>query len=258
MSAVRQKILALLTIAQETSEATLDELVFPQRYIHSTFSDKYHTDSIYKAIRRLLREELIEKIDVEGKTHLKITETGKKEVVSQVPFFRSERGDWDGHWRLVLFDVPEEKRHRRDFLRRYLRQLGLGQWQRSVWISPFDVEKPMENFINERPQYRPHIEILKAKRISSGSEKELANLIWKLDEINYRYQELAVEWESAFEEYEEDFRGLAKLASKLKEQFVSLLLEDPGLPYELLPNNWQADKAEQSFLEWKTILEAYK
>ena len=47
---------------------------------------------------------------------------------------------WDGKWRVVVFDLPEEKRSLRNELRKQLRAAGFGGLQGSVWISPDHVE----------------------------------------------------------------------------------------------------------------------
>src|SRR5262249_8993689 len=43
--------------------------------------------------------------------------------------------EWDGRWRLVLFDVPTSQNTHRARLRRYLRDKGFGYLQNSVWIT---------------------------------------------------------------------------------------------------------------------------
>lgn len=51
---------------------------------------------------------------------------------------------WDKKWRIVLFDVPEEKKKIRDALRRKLKKLGFLEFQKSVFVFPF----PCSNEIN--------------------------------------------------------------------------------------------------------------
>lgn len=46
-----------------------------------------------------------------------------------------EEKEWDGRWRLVFWDIPEENRAARDVLRDKLKQLGFIRWQKSVWAS---------------------------------------------------------------------------------------------------------------------------
>lgn len=44
---------------------------------------------------------------------------------------------WDGKWRIVFFDVPEQKRPLRDYLRGVLKRFGFYEFQRSMWIYPY-------------------------------------------------------------------------------------------------------------------------
>ena len=51
--------------------------------------------------------------------------------------------NWDGQWRFFMFDIPEKSRGLRDILRERMRNLGFFQFQKSVWIYPFECEKEM-------------------------------------------------------------------------------------------------------------------
>ena len=48
--------------------------------------------------------------------------------------------NWDGQWRMVMFDIPEKLKSSRNALSIKLKSLGLLQWQRSVWVHPFECE----------------------------------------------------------------------------------------------------------------------
>ncbi|MEK7128557.1 MAG: hypothetical protein AAB933_03280 [Patescibacteria group bacterium] len=54
-----------------------------------------------------------------------------------------KRRKWDGKWRVVVFDVWENTRSKRDALRYEIKNFGFIQLQRSVWIYPY----PCEEFI---------------------------------------------------------------------------------------------------------------
>jgi CRISPR-associated endonuclease Cas2 len=51
---------------------------------------------------------------------------------------------WDGKWRLVMFDIPADKRKRRDAFRLRLKELGLVLYQHSVWIYPYPIEETIQ------------------------------------------------------------------------------------------------------------------
>lgn len=45
---------------------------------------------------------------------------------------------WDKKWRLVIFDIPKDKKLLRDILRTRLKRIGFHQLQKSVFIYPYD------------------------------------------------------------------------------------------------------------------------
>ena len=47
---------------------------------------------------------------------------------------------WDKKWRVVIFDIPEKKKHMRDHVRRLVAGLGFYRLQDSVWAYPYDCE----------------------------------------------------------------------------------------------------------------------
>lgn len=49
--------------------------------------------------------------------------------------------DWPGKWFLVIFDVPEEQRNKREYLRKLLKEIGFYQYQQSVYVFPYECEK---------------------------------------------------------------------------------------------------------------------
>ena len=45
---------------------------------------------------------------------------------------------WDGKWRFILFDIPEQRRKARNALARVLKRMGFYQFQKSVFMHPFE------------------------------------------------------------------------------------------------------------------------
>lgn len=45
--------------------------------------------------------------------------------------------NWDGRWKLIVFDIPETKRRERNILRSLIKRKGFIGIQESVFISPF-------------------------------------------------------------------------------------------------------------------------
>ncbi len=44
---------------------------------------------------------------------------------------------WDGKWRLIIYDIPEDSREHREMFRRLLKHNGFYKLQASVFISPY-------------------------------------------------------------------------------------------------------------------------
>jgi DNA-binding transcriptional regulator PaaX len=47
---------------------------------------------------------------------------------------------WDGKWRILAFDIKEERKSTRNKIRHTLRQIGFIRLQDSVWVYPYDCE----------------------------------------------------------------------------------------------------------------------
>lgn len=55
---------------------------------------------------------------------------------------------WDGKWRLFIFDIPETQRSARNLIRKKIKELGLYNFQRSVFVYPFDCREELELLSN--------------------------------------------------------------------------------------------------------------
>jgi hypothetical protein len=62
---------------------------------------------------------------------------------------------WDGKWRIVLFDVPEQKRPIRDYLRNVLKRHGFVEFQRSMWVWPHKLPSFIAKLLSD-PQIRKY------------------------------------------------------------------------------------------------------
>ena len=58
--------------------------------------------------------------------------------------YKKKKKQWNGKWFLVFFDVPEIQRNKRDYLRKFLIHLGFYQYQKSVYIFPYECEEEVK------------------------------------------------------------------------------------------------------------------
>lgn len=66
---------------------------------------------------------------------------------------------WDGKWRVVTFDVPEKARYVRDGIRAALKRMEFFEYQKSVFIHPFECQDEVD-FIIEFYEARPWVRFL--------------------------------------------------------------------------------------------------
>ena len=71
---------------------------------------------------------------------------------------------WDGKWRIIIFDIPNKYKQAREALRCKIKELGLRQLQKSVWIYPYDCEDEIL-FVAEAFEVQKYIEIITAERL---------------------------------------------------------------------------------------------
>ena len=104
------------------------------------YKPRYYLNS---AICRLKSQGLIEFLNRNGKNFIRLTGKGRKRLekyqFQDAVIEKPKR--WDGKWRIVIFDIKEEKKAVRDLLRRELINLGFVKLQNSVWVYPYDCEE---------------------------------------------------------------------------------------------------------------------
>ena len=169
------------------------------------------------------------------KRNLTLTENGKKRLKSILPKYFSHR-KWDGNWRLVIYDIPKEKKKYRRILRDFLTRLGFGQLQKSVRISPFNFLGDVEKIIEEY-NLSPYVVLAITNKLGREDPRVLANRVWKLDKVNERYKEVLRE---------------AKKFDKrdLYFKYLDILKSDPQLPKDLLPEDWIGDEVYKLFSKY--------
>ena len=99
-----------------------------------------------QALRRLKVKGLIEyEVDKTNKTILKLTSLGRESLGD----LDSLQEEWDGKYRIIIFDIPENKRVIRGLFRRRLKDWRFTMCQRSVWISKNNVTDKLKKLIEK-------------------------------------------------------------------------------------------------------------
>lgn len=159
-----------------------------------------------------------------------LTKQGWEKIKSLTPVYTKPQ-HWDGQWYLVIFDIPESHKQKREILRNKLKDLGFGMLQKSVWLSPYNYLEIISKLISF---YRINLHVLTAvtSRIGEENDLALAKRVWPLDKINKAYQEFIEKYKKA---KKTDISG--------RFFYLSILKQDPQLPIELLPSSWVGQEA---------------
>ncbi|MBI2623195.1 MAG: hypothetical protein HYW65_01295 [Candidatus Liptonbacteria bacterium] len=121
--------------------------------------------SLREAIQRLYESKLVGiKENSDGTVRLELMDGGKKKVLEYnldtLKVQKPER--WDKLWRVVIFDIPEERKQGRYALASMLKRLGFYPMQKSVFIHPFECKDEID-FIIEVFRLKPYVCFLRVK-----------------------------------------------------------------------------------------------
>jgi len=127
-------------------------------------------------VSKFMRDQLVVAEGKRGKRSLKLSARGLDNLFARFPKLKFIGRPWDGYWRVVVYDIAEEKKQLRVKLRKGLKKLGYKFIQKSVWISPFSSENDLEVFLKKEKLWG-RILVFKT-RLASDETQRLANRCW--------------------------------------------------------------------------------
>jgi len=130
-------------------EKAIDGYLRFEDFVYHHYRYKYGIPHLKKsdlsqALKRLREGGFIEEEKNEEEIIFKLTQKGKDRAILLMD---EENGQWDGKFRIVIFDIPEKRRAVRILLRRKLLDWGFRKWQRSVWATKKDCTKQLRDYI---------------------------------------------------------------------------------------------------------------
>ena len=100
---------------------------------------------VKRALKELEKKEIIsiEKKGEEAYVRLKgwLSPQVLKYSLKGILEYKRKKKTWKGKWFLVIFDVPEKQRNKRDYLRRFLHNIGFYPYQQSVYLFPYECKE---------------------------------------------------------------------------------------------------------------------
>ncbi|WP_141775394.1 PaaX family transcriptional regulator C-terminal domain-containing protein [Phycicoccus sp. SLBN-51] len=162
------------------------------------------------------------------------------------------RPDSERDWVVVVFSVPESERQRRHTLRARLSWLGFGTVASGVWIAPGHLaQDTREALLAEGLE--PYVDLFRAEYLAFGDPVAKVAQWWDLDALEQLYDDFldahgpalrrwgraGAEVPSGPEAFADHLRALTA--------WRRLPYLDPGLPTDLLPEDWSGTRAAETF-----------
>lgn len=162
-----QKILLILLAGAALSLTRRPDSYF--RVLKSAAKEwqKINRRTLKKAIHRLYQSQMIDYWeDKKGLANIVLSEKGKKRVLKfdleNMKIKKPAR--WDGFWRIIAFDIPEDESKARKALVSKMKDLGFYPMQKSVFVYPYDCKNEVD-FISEIFEIKPYVRYIVAKGI---------------------------------------------------------------------------------------------
>lgn len=112
--------------------------------------DEFDESRVRQKLKLLHKQKAIKIYQVGDKYVVELTKKGQRRLLKykldelEIP----TPDQWDRRWRIVVYDVPKDKKRARDTLRITLKRLGFFELQKSVYLYPYPCSEAVE-FIRE-------------------------------------------------------------------------------------------------------------
>ncbi len=205
--------------------------------LEQSFEGWAYRNGLLSQIHRLEAQGFIETLQdpASGKRLHRLTEAGRNAAHGKRDPEKAWASQWDGKWRLFLFDIPEIESSKRRQLTRALAKAGCGCLQGSVWISP-STPPVIEKLVVGNDPDCTHLLLLMADSKGQKVDSRMVEGAWNFDVINEQYEKL----ESILDGFtvvtqQNTFEALADWTAAEKAATSIALESDPLLPSALYP-----------------------
>jgi|SRR3989344_1735181 len=115
-------------------------------FLHRLVKEYFKEDGVFarkraKKLREAQKRKLLEFKELgNGSVRITLSHLGKKLVrqykLEDMKLVRPKR--WDGFWRVLIYDIPTYQKKASHAFSKKLRDMGLFQLQKSIWVFPYD------------------------------------------------------------------------------------------------------------------------
>ncbi len=223
----------LMWFAEQAFQPTL-------RNMSESFEGWAYRSGLLRSIQRL---EALDLLETQGKSLarvIRLTERGRRLIEGSRDPEEKWGRQWDGIWRLVVFDVPEGERKLRLQLRRRLKELHFGCLQRSVWISADPVDN-LAKLLKGARKAPAVLTVMESRVVGGYGGREMAESAWEFERINAAYETylgFLKRWRK-----QHSTRSADDWLAEERALWTVALDLDPLLPSALLPKGYLGKKA---------------
>ncbi|PJE59635.1 MAG: hypothetical protein COU85_02630 [Candidatus Portnoybacteria bacterium CG10_big_fil_rev_8_21_14_0_10_44_7] len=142
-------VLCILAVAAATGIAAMAPNIFSvikiKKYKFRDFA-KSDVKKFKNTFYQLRKRDLVDFTRTKKGREARLTKKGRQQVLKILfeNYKIQPQQKWDGLWRVVIFDIPNEKTAFRDMLRQRLDRMGFFQLQKSVFISPYQCKNEID------------------------------------------------------------------------------------------------------------------
>ena len=187
-----------------------------------------------------------------GSWVVQITEGGKYATQEEIDPETSWAQDWDGKWRTLFFDLPQDAASERKRLNAWLRKYRFGHLQGSLWIT----HRSYNDWTNEiENRSIDPLAVLFQVSAPAGrlTSEQYASKAWPFEEINRHYDDhISFLKNNPIPNPDQPLQWF-KTESRLWSSAYDI---DPFLPNSLLPPNYRGKEAfkmrKQAFTNWSS------
>ncbi len=123
-----------------------------------------------RMLAQMKRQKLIASRKIGNRLEVKITDRGFQQLLIRTFQKAVDRSSGEEYC-IVVFDIPETERDRRDLMRYIFRECGMQCLQKSVWVAPVAVLPILQAFV-EREKLTPWIHIICGKIVTEKKPRK--------------------------------------------------------------------------------------
>ena len=226
---------------------TCDRLLQPTfRNLTDSFEQWCARTGSDRHINRLIQRQWIEtKSQGDSERLMKLTDEGRRMIYGGRDPLENWDRDWDGQWRMIMFDLHLNQNTERQRLRRYLHLRGFGCLQKSVWVTPHPLADEAELLAETKVNAKSMI-FLNATPAAGESDEEIVSTTWDFNQINSRWQsylEMLDTKPNVSLESEKKANALYEWTNAERRAWRHAISADPLLPRLIWPDGYLGEQA---------------